>query len=67
MARNQIQAPNPSDMPEEVRELLNAVETGTVGFARPQIQYSTDEGLTYRTEREAALDAGDFSNLDNGF
>ncbi len=63
----QSQTPSPSDVPEEVIRLLNDADKGVVGITKPNVQHITDEGLSYRTEREAALADGDFNNLDNGF
>lgn len=59
--------PHFSEPPQDVIDLLNASETGAVGYQRPQVKRTTEEPLSYRTEREAMLDAGDFNNLDNGF
>lgn len=55
-----------TEPPKDVIDLLNARETGAVGYTRPQVIHKEEEPLSYRTEREAALAEGDFNNLDNG-
>jgi hypothetical protein len=58
---------SPSEPPEEVIELLNAVDKGLIGIDKPKIVHREEEPLSYRTEHEAKLADGDFLVIDNGF
>jgi hypothetical protein len=57
-----------NEPPKEVIDLLNAEETGHIGFRRPLIKHiKNKEPLSYFREHEAKLADGDFTDIDNGF